>query len=85
MKKLMFTAIALIAFSGISVANTIADEEVKKDNKDKTKVIQIKTNPCKGAFSAGLSLGGALGMSYEDSWSLAETFYAICERRNSGI
>ncbi|WP_298395905.1 hypothetical protein [Flavobacterium sp.] len=28
MKKLMFTAIALVAFSSVSMANTIADEEV---------------------------------------------------------
>ena len=28
MKKLMFTAIAFVAFSGVSLAKTIADEEV---------------------------------------------------------
>ena len=32
MKKLMFTAIALVAFSSASMANTIADEEVKSPN-----------------------------------------------------
>ncbi|MFY7740000.1 MAG: hypothetical protein ACOVQC_05740 [Flavobacterium sp.] len=37
MKKLMFTAIALVAFSGVSMANTIADDEVvsKKQNNEK--------------------------------------------------
>jgi hypothetical protein len=32
MKKVMFTAIALIAFSSVSMGNTIADEETINEN-----------------------------------------------------
>ena len=34
MKKLLFTAVAIVAFSGVSIANTIADEDVVKENKE---------------------------------------------------
>ena len=38
MKRLFFTAIAVVAFSSASMANTIADEEVKKDNSEEKEV-----------------------------------------------
>jgi hypothetical protein len=40
MKKLVFTALAVVAFSGISMANTIADEEVKEKN-EKTTIVLV--------------------------------------------
>lgn len=44
MKKLFFTAIALIAFSGVSMANTISEEEVKTNEQAKTNEQVIRTN-----------------------------------------
>ena len=38
MKKLFFTAIAMVAFSSASMANTIADEEVVEKD--------VKRSPC---------------------------------------
>lgn len=32
MKKSLFTAIAVIAFSGVTMANTVTNKEVKKEN-----------------------------------------------------
>lgn len=37
MKKVFFTALALVAFSSASMANTIADEEIVKENKKEVK------------------------------------------------
>lgn len=48
MKKMFFTAIALVAFSSVSMANTIADEEVVRENEIK-KVI-LKQIPCDTAW-----------------------------------
>ena len=45
MKKMFFTAIALVAFSSVSMANTIADEEVVRENEEKCSAV-IKRNPC---------------------------------------
>lgn len=39
MKKLVFTAIAMIAFSGAAMANTIADDEVVKEKNEKTTIL----------------------------------------------
>jgi hypothetical protein len=41
MKKILFTAIALVAFSGISMANTIANEEVVSEKSQITNEIVI--------------------------------------------
>jgi hypothetical protein len=49
MKKILFTAIALVAFSGVSMANTIDDEEVVKDKESELKVIR-KGDPCLGSY-----------------------------------
>ena len=42
MKKVFFTAIAMIAFSSASMANTIADEEVVVNNKEKKEIVVEK-------------------------------------------
>lgn len=39
MKKMFFTAIAVVAFSSASMANTIADEEVVNDSKNVSTVV----------------------------------------------
>ena len=42
MKKVIFTAIAMIAFSSASMANSIADEEVVVNNKEKKEIVVEK-------------------------------------------
>ncbi|WP_290831379.1 hypothetical protein [Flavobacterium sp.] len=42
MKKVFFTAIAMIAFSSASMANTIADEEVVVNNIEKKEIVVEK-------------------------------------------
>lgn len=42
MKKVFFTAIAMVAFSSASMANTIADEEVVVNNKEKKEIMVEK-------------------------------------------
>lgn len=50
MKKVIFTALAFIAFSGVSMANTVADEEIVKENrflkesKDSKKILATDCN-----------------------------------------
>ena len=47
MKKVFFTAIAMIAFTSASMANTIADEEVVTENNKKAEVENVaKLHPC---------------------------------------
>ncbi|WP_396142920.1 hypothetical protein [Flavobacterium sp.] len=87
MKKLMFTAIALVAFSSASMANTIADEEVVKDNSEVKKEVtqqQIEALPKNCALWAAnmtclmdpdnnLTDMGAFGMY--------QAFYETCMKR----
>lgn len=80
MKKLMFTAIAMVAFSSVSMANTIADDEVviiQKNEAKKVLVVQ-QANPCKNNFS--LALSQAYQMGYNDSqlWNYASVAYIFC-------
>ena len=42
MKKVFFTAIAMIAFSSASMANTIAEEEVVVNKEEKKEVVAKK-------------------------------------------
>jgi hypothetical protein len=56
MKKVMFTAIALIAFSSVSMGNTIAEEKVELDeNKENVKMIRaniIQDSGCNGVWGS---------------------------------
>ena len=58
MKKLMFTAIAMVAFSSASMANTIAD--AKKDNTIEDKK-EMKTNEKISSFKRGLTFCQIIG------------------------
>ena len=58
MKKLLFTAIAMVAFSSASMANTIAD--AKKDNIIKNKK-EIKTNDKSSLVKRGLTFCQIIG------------------------
>jgi hypothetical protein len=81
MKKLMFTAIALVAFSSVSMANTIADEEVVKEN-EKTiaveEVIMKTADDCLlGKFNCYVD-ARADGFSVQDATTLSYKFYFWC-------
>ena len=56
MKKVLFTALAVVAFSGVSMANNIANVEVvndlKENNKNCQKVLILKSSlECEGCFN----------------------------------
>lgn len=82
MKKIMFTAIALIAFSGVSMANTISDEEIiekiheKKEISKETSVIRL--HPC---VFVGFAVSDAIlenGGSGAQAVAGANAAYAAC-------
>ena len=49
MKKMFFTAIALVAFSATSMANTIEVKEVVIPVEEKKEVVILKATPCQEA------------------------------------
>ena len=65
MKKLFFTAIALVAFSGISMAST-------------TEVDVNGVNPCKSTFTWALSAALANGQDADSAWAFASFNYDMC-------
>lgn len=85
MKKLMFTAIAMVAFSSASIANTIADEEIiSKNNKienekqvDK-KVLQVGPNDCLALKFYYYNRGISYGLSHEQASGAAYAVYFNC-------
>ena len=86
MKKFMFTAIAMVAFSSVSMGNTVTDENDKIFENLHNKIIFEQTqNPCKDAFSNALNAGYAMGMDNDGAWSFASTLYSMCQFHNAGI
>ena len=75
MKKLLFTAIALVAFSSVSMANTIADEE-----KELSQTNVLISNPCRSTFEYYFNQGLSGGYSADESWAWASLNYDMCER-----
>jgi hypothetical protein len=75
MKKLFFTAIALVAFSGVSMGNTIADEEVVKENEKEVVVLKKDYWGC--AALAQQVYDGA--SSYDEDLALMEADAAFEE------
>lgn len=82
MKKVFFTAIAMVAFSSASMANTIADEEVAviKKNKIESKKVLVfqQANPCKNNFSLALSHAYQMGYNDAQAWNYASVAYIFC-------
>lgn len=68
MKKVIFTALAFIAFSGVSMANTVADEEIVKENKvqKNEQSNQIVVADCNQVAAACMEL-------FEDSFGCIES------------
>jgi hypothetical protein len=65
MKKLFFTAIALVAFSGISMAST-------------TEVDVYVENPCKSTFTSAFNQALASGQDADSAWAYASFNYNMC-------
>jgi hypothetical protein len=80
MKKVFFTAIAMIAFSSASMANTIADDEVviiRKNENEKVLVVQ-QANPCKNNFAQALNQAYQMGYNDAQAWNYASVAYIFC-------
>lgn len=78
MKKVFFTAIAMIAFSGASMANTIADEEVVVNNKEKV-IILKKDYPCTEQWSQDVdALMEFFDLSLEEADEIATLGFELC-------
>ena len=79
---MMFTAIALVAFSSASLANTIADEEVviKKNevSQNVNYLIIQQANPCKNNFSVALNQAYQMGYNDSQAWNYASVAYIFC-------
>ncbi|WP_396167164.1 hypothetical protein [Flavobacterium sp.] len=69
MKKLMFTAIALIAFSGVSLANTIDLEEKE----------EVGRFPCTEQWKEDIGvLQNAYGATFEEACIIADRCFEEC-------
>jgi hypothetical protein len=80
MKKMFFTAIALVAFSGVSMANTIADEQVVKENNliETRNEVLIKSFPCTDAWRANVDCLMGQGLDFETANDLATIEFDSC-------
>jgi len=69
MKKMFFTAIAMIAFSSVSVANTIADEEV----------VVLLAHPCVEEWSNDVDLlMEHWDATFEEAVAIADNCFEEC-------
>ena len=80
MKKVFFTAIAMIAFSGVSMANTIADEEVVTENSkiEVKKILLQEDTKCRAAKFKCYVDARAAGFSVQDATSMSYSIYFTC-------
>lgn len=70
MRKLFFSAIALVAFSGVSMAKTTE---------------AVAANKCKSVFTAALSNASAAGYTPDQAWAIASFCYDLCDKNVSLI
>ncbi len=71
MKKFMFSAIAMIAFVGSSMASDIAEKQE----------VIVADNPCKATFGNALSYAYSQGADDDLAWQYASVAYAFCEAK----
>jgi hypothetical protein len=64
-----------VEFSGVSMANTIADGETK----------EIQTNPCKSTFEYYFNQSLSAGYSEDQAWAWASLNYDMCANNISWI
>ncbi len=70
MKKIFLTAIALVAFNGVSMANTIATEEETQK--------EVTETPCTDDWVADMKIYQKWGYSFEESMAFADESWDIC-------
>ncbi len=70
MKKLFFSAIALVAFSGVSMANTVEVE-------DSIETI-VSDTPCTDDWVADMKFYQKYGYSFEEALVFADEAWDIC-------
>jgi hypothetical protein len=75
MKKLFFTAIALVAFSGVSMASTIDIEELKIQEE---KIEVLETNCVAEKFKAYVTAKCIVGVSTEEADDFANAIFWAC-------
>lgn len=83
MKKVIFSAIAMIAFVGSSMASDIAEKEVAAiiEKEAEIKTTAIDFNTCLLVAIKQVMFYQENGASFEDSISLADAFFVDCIRR----
>jgi hypothetical protein len=75
MKKFMFSAVALIAFSFAGMANTGGEEKI--DQKELEQEVAIRTN-CDALANAVMDLYESFGYSVEDAYQYGSDAYHAC-------
>jgi hypothetical protein len=83
MKKLLFTAIAMVAFSSASMANTIAIEEVVLENnltENEIEIAALKVGPtdCLALKFYYYNRGIAYGLTHDQALAAAYAVYFNC-------
>ncbi len=82
MKKVFFTAIALVAFSAVSMANNIAEER-EIETKEQELVV-VSEYPCTDDWSADMYIYQKWGYSFEESLAFADEAWDICMEETYG-
>jgi len=88
MKKVMFTAIAMIAFVGSSMGNTIAEREVMLTASEDTQVAGmdasvVVTKDCGVAKFSAYNDARSAGFTHEQATGMAWNVYFFCMSENS--
>ena len=82
MKKMFFTAIALLAFSATSMANNSVNLKLKKSTKNctTTKIKLVRLGTCLDNWMADYDAFHNMGMSDEAAIRSANVLYRACLR-----
>ena len=70
----------MIAFTSVSMANTIADEEVVLNNKEKKEVVVVRKTDCCLIYDLAYDLAISEGAPAESAESAANIAYNNCEK-----
>jgi len=77
MKKLLFSAVALVAFSGVSFGNTIEINE--QLNQNKAALINTDSDtPCTDTWVIDMKIYQKWGYTFEEALEFADADWDIC-------
>ena len=85
MKKVLFTALAVVLFSGVSMANTKEIKVEKKLVKVELKKKKKSDYPCCDAYSAQYAQLTALGASSTEATTIATRNFNTCLQITYGV